>query len=675
MNWRDLRLGGKFAAGFGLVLALLAGVGTWAIVGIGGIVHDAEEVIGGNQLRGDFTQRVVDHLVWAENVAAYLTDETVTELAVQLDPTQCAFGKWYYGEGRKEAERLVPQIAPLLAEVEAPHRELHESAARIRESFVEVDPDLGAFLREKKTDHVEWMNAVLRVFADPAATRAAVQEDSALCDLGRWLGSPELAQAMNREPELRAHVQPILEPHRALHQSVTRINALLAQGQRAQAGAYFAETSTTHARATLAAMDELIAWHDGRMARRQQALGIYAQQTKPSLHKVQELLGKTQDTVRANIMTDEQMLHAADATRRAVVILMAVAFPLGAVLAFVIARGIVGPVTKGMAMAGAFARGDLTADVDVNSRDEIGRLAQSMRDMGQKLRGIVAEVQAATDNVSSGSQELSGSSETLSQGATEQAASVEEVSSSMEQMTANIRQNAENARQTGKMAAQAAEDTARGGQAVSQTVHAMKEIATKITIIEEIARQTNLLALNAAIEAARAGEHGKGFAVVAAEVRKLAERSGAAAAEISDLSSGSVRVAEEAGQMLERIVPDIRRTADLVQEIAAACAEQDAGADQINKAIQQLDQVIQQNASASEEMASTSEELSSQAEQLRVTMGFFRIGAQAPAAQRAVGGGPRKALPGPAAPAPAKPREGVRIALDQGQDDDGFERF
>jgi methyl-accepting chemotaxis protein len=199
----------------------------------------------------------------------------------------------------------------------------------------------------------------------------------------------------------------------------------------------------------------------------------------------------------------------------------------------------------------------------------------------------------------------------------------------MEQMAANIRQNADNAMQTEKIAIKSAQDAKEGGQAVSQTVSAMKEIAGKISIIEEIARQTNLLALNAAIEAARAGEHGKGFAVVAAEVRKLAERSQHAAAEISQLSGSSVDVAEKAGAMLTRMVPDIQRTAELVQEIAAASKEQDTGAEQVNKAIQQLDQVIQQNASASEEMASTAEELSSQAEQLQQTIAFFKVDARA----------------------------------------------
>ena len=233
-------------------------------------------------------------------------------------------------------------------------------------------------------------------------------------------------------------------------------------------------------------------------------------------------------------------------------------------------------------------------------------------------------VQNAADNVASGSQQLSSTSEEMSQGATEQAAAAEEASSSMEQMAANIKQNADNATQTEKIALKSADQARTSGQAVNETVTAMKDIAEKITVIEEIASKTDLLALNAAIEAARAGEHGKGFAVVASEVRKLAENSRAAAAEISQLSKSSVDIAEDAGRMLTELVPDIQKTAELVQEISAASNEQNSGADQINQAIQQLDQVIQQNASASEEMSSTSEELASQADQLQETISFFR---------------------------------------------------
>ncbi|MDX3927778.1 MAG: methyl-accepting chemotaxis protein [Shinella sp.] len=274
-------------------------------------------------------------------------------------------------------------------------------------------------------------------------------------------------------------------------------------------------------------------------------------------------------------------------------------------------------------IADQIANGDLTvAPKPLSDKDTLGLALQSMV---ERLRGVVADALSASNNVSAGSQELSASSEQLSQGATEQASSAEEASASMEEMAANIKQNADNAAQTEKIARQSSRDAETSGQAVGRAVAAMRTIAEKISIVQEIARQTDLLALNAAVEAARAGEHGKGFAVVASEVRKLAERSQAAAAEISALSGETVQVATEAGEMLNRLVPDIQKTAELVSEISAACREQDIGASQINEAIQQLDKVTQQNASSSEEMSSTSEELAAQAEELQASIAFFRV--------------------------------------------------
>jgi methyl-accepting chemotaxis protein len=297
-------------------------------------------------------------------------------------------------------------------------------------------------------------------------------------------------------------------------------------------------------------------------------------------------------------------------------------------------------------VADQIANGDLTVSPKpLSDKDTLGLALQSM---GERLRGVVADALAASSNVSSGSQELSASSEQLSQGATEQASSAEEASASMEQMAANIKQNADNAAQTEKIARQSSRDAEASGQAVGRAVGAMRTIAEKISIVQEIARQTDLLALNAAVEAARAGEHGKGFAVVASEVRKLAERSQAAAAEISALSGQTVQVATDAGEMLNKLVPDIQKTAELVSEISAACREQDIGASQINEAIQQLDKVTQQNAGASEQMSATSEELAAQAEELQASIAFFKVD-RAGSRQR---GQPVAA----AKPAPAKSR-------------------
>ncbi len=300
------------------------------------------------------------------------------------------------------------------------------------------------------------------------------------------------------------------------------------------------------------------------------------------------------------------------------------------------------------------SQGDLT--FAVSPRDGRDRIRGSLRKLGEDLSDLILRIRSAADQVTSGASQIADSSQGMSEGASAQAAAAEEASSTIEQMTANIRQNADNALQTEQIAQQASRDAAAGGEAVAEAVVAMREIAQKIMIIEEIARQTNLLALNAAIEAARAGEHGRGFAVVAAEVRKLAERSQVAAGEIGKLSVTSVDVADRAGQMLNTMLPNIKKTAELVQEIAAASREQDSGAVQITRAIQQLDQVIQQNASSAEEMASTAEELTGQAEQLQSMIALFRVSAKGgsaipPRRQQALPG--RTSPPGIAGAAPA----------------------
>lgn len=363
-----------------------------------------------------------------------------------------------------------------------------------------------------------------------------------------------------------------------------------------------------------------------RAFRTREGIDLVNNSLKPLYDRYVEQAGADVSFNKANADASGSAILETDAgAKMGIIVALGIALFIGAGVSLTISRSITRPLVVVSRMVAAVAQGDLRQKADVTSRDELGQMVQAVNDMVDNLRKTAEGIVLATANVATGSDALSSTSQQISQGATQQAAAAEESSASMEQMSASVERNADNARQTDKIASKAAEDAKASGDAVIRTVAAMKEVAEKINIIQEIARKTDLLALNAAVEAARAGEHGKGFAVVASEVRKLAERSQTAAAEISRLTTDGVRTADGAGQLLVRLVPDIQRTAELVREIAAASAEQTSGAMQVNTAIQQLDQVIQQNTAASEEMASTAEELSSQAEVLQGAIGFFKL--------------------------------------------------
>ncbi|WP_320008002.1 methyl-accepting chemotaxis protein [Maridesulfovibrio sp.] len=302
----------------------------------------------------------------------------------------------------------------------------------------------------------------------------------------------------------------------------------------------------------------------------------------------------------------------------------AAALLIGIVISLMVTNSIARPLRTAESTVTRLAGGDLNQNIKSFSRDETGIMLNAMGGMIGKLREVVTGVNAAASNIATGSEELAATAESMSQGSSEQAASVEELSASIDAVTASIEKNVRNSKETAKIAANAASKAGESGEVVSGAVGAMKDIAEKITIIEDIARQTNLLALNAAIEAARAGEHGKGFAVVAAEVRKLAERSGVAASEISDLSISTLNVADKAVTMLNSLVPEIGKTSDLVEEINATCAEQDESIKQIGLAVSQVETATQTSASSAEEVAATSQELAGQAEDLRRLLGYFK---------------------------------------------------
>jgi methyl-accepting chemotaxis protein len=388
----------------------------------------------------------------------------------------------------------------------------------------------------------------------------------------------------------------------------------------------------------------------------------------PSKDAIRDLEEKAEESAKLqSTHVQRGAAEVASSTQSAILmmlVVMAVALGVGLLLSVIASRSITRPLAVALEAANRVAEGDVATEITRGGKDETGQLLEAMRhmvasiremadaagriaegdltvrirsrsdrdvlanalgNMVAKLSQVIGEVRSGAAALTGASSQVSATSQSLSQGTSEQAASVEETTSSLEQMSASITKNAENSRSMEQMALQGSNDASESGKSVGDTVTAMKDIAEKISIIEEIAYQTNLLALNAAIEAARAGEHGKGFAVVATEVRKLAERSQSAAKEIGGLAGSSVRVAERSGKLLADLVPAIKKTADLVQEVAAASTEQAAGVSQINRALLSVDQVTQRNASASEELASTAEEMSAQAESLQQLVSFFRV--------------------------------------------------
>lgn len=612
------------------------------------------------QLPAFLAQKKVDHLAWATRCYA-LFSENLKALTVETDDHSCGLGKFLYGEEGRRAAASDPELAQRLEALKGPHGELHASATNIQQVWKQRHEGLRIALRDRLDEHRQWTARVVNAIVENKSTLGVVT-DPTQCVFGKFLDGDE-AQAYKADfPKLKDALEASEQPHRELHRSAVSIEEALKAGSSEEASRIYRERTlpaleqvAQHFSTALDAEEEIIAAQNQAqrifqdetlpilaetqaaldrvvesantlVAGMQQAQGVYATQTLPALQEVQAHLGVIGDEAKAAATAgNERLQETAADTRLSVVIASLLAIAIGLMLAIAIARGILGPVRKSVAFAETVSNGDLTQQLDVQQDDEIGVLANALNSMVGRLSVVIRGIQEAANQVTAASEELSSSAQNLASGSTEQAANLEETSASIEELNASVQSCAEQAAGGAEIASKCASSAEEGGRAVVETVEAMTRIAKQIAIIDDIADQTNLLALNAAIEAARAGEMGKGFAVVAVEVRKLAERSQAAAKEISELATNSVVGAERAGQLIQETVPDIQETARIVSEMAAANAEQSAGTQQISQAIVQLDQVTQQNASLSEETSASSEELAAQAQALQDLVAQFTI--------------------------------------------------
>ncbi len=625
MNWNNLKLGRKFSIAFGIIIIIMVVTGLWSIFGIGSILKDAEEVIDGNELRAELEDKYVDHLLWASKVNKLLTDETETELHVQTDHHKCAFGQWYYGEGRQHAEELAPGLKPIFDEFEKPHEELHKSAIKIGDVFEQLDWRIAAQLKQAETDHVKWLAKVKDAIFIDNRSIINVTKDPTQCNFGKWLLSDELKHIKENHVETHALLSELEKAHDELHTSIHQAESYLAQGNKEQAKRYFTNSIEPSTSKVLAKLDNFSTWFETELAGMQEANHIYQNETMAHLHTVGELFEKAIDSSKDYILTDDVMVDEARNTRFGVIIFMVLAAIIAGILAVYITQSLLKPINKSVKFADQVAQGDLTSTVDINQKDEIGELAEALKKMVSRLKAIVGDIKSGADNIAGASQQLSSGAQQISSGVSEQASASEEVSSSMEEMAANIQQNTENAIKTLDISSKSSNSVEQVALASEDSMMAVRDIFSKISVVVEIAEKTDLLAINAAVEAARAGDQGRGFAVVAAEVRKLAERSQLAASEIVALAEKGLKMTEDSNGLLKSIVPDIQETSRLVEEIATASREQESGVNQVNTAIQQLSMVTQQNASSSEEMAGSSEEMAAQAEDLERITQFFTI--------------------------------------------------
>jgi len=624
MNFSNLRLGQKLGLGFGILIAISALLGILAIINMQNVSSEAKklsneyipEVKIANEIeRASLTTmyNMRGYAYTEEKEFLNLANEQMGHLKQDLQKVDELLASSKNLDKLKESVTTVKTSVTQYESLMTKTTTLNEKLITLRR---QMDESASEFLKNCRA-YLDYQN---NNFNNAVGTKKA---SGSLSD--RFLKINEINKIVDKGNELRVanfKYQTLRDPNGyktaiEMFNIATEIQTLREVTVNAEGIAYLNAVENSAKTYKVAMQTFLVDWLEREKVgeERTKAGNAVLEQAKAVA-----LAGISQtETVASDAVT---LLGSSSLI---MIIGLLIAMVVGILLAMYITRLITEPVRKGVEFAIALASGDLMQKIDVDQKDEIGDLAKALTNMAEKLKEVITNIITGANNIAAASFEMSSTSQEMSQGVSEQASSAEEVSASMQQMGANIQQNTDNAQQTERIARQAASSIKKGSDASNRSVAAMREITEKIAIVNEIAFQTNILALNAAVEAARAGEHGKGFAVVAAEVRKLAEKSAKAASEIDSVSKEGVEISDNAGKLLMQIVPEIEKTASLVQEISAASVEQTSGASQVNTALQQLNQVTQQNAAAAEELASGAEELSSQAEMLKDFVAYFKV--------------------------------------------------